>query len=548
MDFFKFTVPAQSLVQNPQLETNLAKVKIWVDQLPYADPIPTARILLNSVQILNRNLCPLKTRHQLLEYYRSAYWVLYQSMRMLALTSTTTTYGKKQVNTDKLLKAMTREFAYGYKIALNELLGDKSVRGKKTIFHSSLLQATQFLTLELITAYMDHAQYPAHVWRELHTTYRIAEKTGLETRKVAEVQNNQSRSFCLSQLYKQACLLALLDPYQHNKEDLWSILYYTDDLADKLVISPFSSKSSADYSFMINLFGENPPTIISTSFSNFNADSYRLLDTRPVVNELKVKLHSLKTGALPQLPHFTGRLSNPEQIEALLQSMREHWRTSPRRTKPREPSSNNVWVCAGLDTITNLLKEEDSEEKEKNGSADSFDYLFNSDGSSDHHGTEHSLTRCAQTDTSEQGIGLVEIPVETPSIEVNQVIAFHIGNRYTPNSLSLGTVQWMRKKSATTLSAGIKTIPSQLAYCSLTLPGSENRSSQPATLLQSYSGSKPSRQLLVPPGKYFQNQMATLQLMGHSTKIIISKLLESNQYFDRFEVTPASKSPSAKGI
>jgi hypothetical protein len=537
MNFFKFTVPAQSLVQNPQLETNLAKVKTWVDQLAYADPVPTARMLLNSVQILNRNLCPLKTRHQLLECYRKAYWVLYQSMRMLALTSTTTTYGKKQVNTDKLLKAMTREFAFGYKITLNELLDGSSLRGKKTILHLAFIQTTQFLTLELITAYMDHAQYPSHIWRELHTVYNIAEKNELSERKITEVQNNQSRSFNLSQLYKQACLLALLDPYQHNRDDLWSILYYTDDLAGKLIIAPFTSKNSSDYTFMVNLLGENPPTIISTSFSNFDANNYRLLDTRAVVDELKVKLHSLNTGALPQLPHFTGRLSNPEQIESLLESMREHWRTSPRRKKPRASSSNNIWLCAGLESITNLLNEESAEEIEQNNLPNSFDHLLNADNEG-----RQTLTRCSQTNSSEQGIGLEEIPIDTPLMHVGQIIAFHIGNRYAQESLTIGIVQWIRKRTATTLSAGIKTISNQLGYCALSLPDTKQENQQPAILLQSFSASKPSRQLLVPSGKYFQNQLASLQFMGHSTSVIINKSLESNQWFERFEIAPASKS------
>ncbi len=536
MNFFKFTVPAQSLVQNPQLETNQAKVKTWVEQLPYADPVPTARTLLNSVQILNRNLCPLKTRHQLLEHYRKAYWVLYQSMRMLALTSTTTAYGKKQVNTDKLLKAMTREFAFGYKITLNEVLDGSSLRGKKTILHSALIQTTQFLSLELITAYMDHAQYPSHLWRELHTAYRLAEQSELNERKIVEVQNNQSRSFNISQLYKQSCLLALLDPYQHNRDDLWSILYYTDDLASKLVITPFTSKNSSDYTFMVNLLGENPPTIISSSFSNFDANNYRLLDTRAVVEELKVKLHSLNTGALPQLPHFTGRLSNPEQIESLLESMREHWRTSPRRKSPREPSSNNVWLGVSLEPIFNLLNEESAEEVEKSNAPNSLDYLLNA-----HKEENSSLVRCSQIDSSEQGIGLEEIPLETPLMQVGQIIAFHIGNRYAREGLTIGTVQWIRKRTATTLSAGIKTISSHLGYCTLSLPDAEQQSQQPAIMLQSFSASKPSRQLLVPPGKYFQNQLAALQFMGHSTNIILSKSVENNQWFERFEITPASK-------
>ncbi|RLA19596.1 MAG: hypothetical protein DRQ61_01805 [Gammaproteobacteria bacterium] len=542
MDFFKFTVPAQSLVQNPQLETNIAKVKIWVDQLPYADPIPTARILLNSIQILNRNLCPLKARHELLECYRKAYWILHQSMRMLALTATTTTYGKKQVNTDKLLKAMTREFAFGYKTVLNELLDSSSLRGKKTILHSALLQSTQFLVLELITAYMDHAQYPSHVWRELHTIYRKAEENQLEERKIVEIQNNQSRSFSLSQLYKQACLLALLDPYQHNKEELWSILYYTDDLAEKMVISSFSSKSTVDYTFMVNLFGENPPTSVTTSFSNFDANSYRLLDTRQVVNELKMKLHSLKMGTLPQLPHFTGRLSNPDQIETLLQSMRNHWRTSPRRKEDRASSPNNVWLCIGLESISNLLKKETTTEEDSTAADSLIDYALNLSNAIDPALTDQMLIRCSQSDSGEKGIGLTEIPLGNALMQVNQVIAFQTGHLYTPESLSIGIVQWIRKRTATTLSAGIKTISSQLAYCTLALPEAENRASDPAIMLQSFSDSKPVRKLLVPPGKYFQNQLASLQFMGHSTKIILGLQVESNQWFECFEIIPASKS------
>ena len=546
MDFFKFTVPAQSLIQNPQLETNVAKVKIWVDQLPYADPVPTARTLLNNVQILNRNICPLKTRHELLECYRKAYWVLYQSMRMLSLSAITTHQGKKEINTDKLLKLMTKEFAYGYKITLNELFHNSSLRGKKTILHSALVQSTQFLILELITAYMDHAQCPNHVWRELHTIYQKAEESKLEEQKVIETQNNQPRSFSLSQLYKQACLLALLDPYQHSKEDLWSILYYTDDLASKVQISPFSGNNSADYTFMVNLLGENPPTIIATSFSNFDATSYRLLNTQQVVNELKIKLHSLKTGTLPQLPHFTGRLSNPEQIEALFQSMREHWRSSPRRKKPRDTSSNNAWLCIGLKNISSLLKKESTEEEHEPPTNNLMDYSLNLNYAVNSAQVSQALGRCSQTNSGQGGIGLTNIPAEDALMQVNQIIAFQTGNKYTPGKLTIGTVQWIRKQSSTTLSAGIEIIPSHLGYCTLATPGAENRVTDDAILLQSLSSSKPTRQLLVSPGKHFNNQLATLQFMGHTTKIILGKQTACNQWFECFEIIPASKSLAEK--
>ncbi len=542
MDFFKFTVPAQSLVQNPQLETNVAKVKIWVDQLPYADPVPTARILLNNVQILNRNICPLKTRHDLLECYRKAYWVLYQSMRMLSLNAITTYQGKKEINTDKLLKSMTKEFAYGYKITLNELFHNSSLRGKKTILHSALVQSTQFLILELITAYMDHAQCPSHVWRELHTIYQKAEENGLEDRKVVETQNNQPRSFSPSQLYKQACLLALLDPYQHSKEDLWSILYYTDDLASKVQINPFSGNNSAGYTFMVNLLGENPPTIIATSFSNFDAANYRLLNTEQIVNELKIKLHSLKTGTLPQLPHFTGRLSNPEQIEALFQSMREHWRNSPRRKKTRDISSNNAWLCVGLKNISSLLKKESTEEEQEPSTDSLMDYSLNLNYVANSTQASQTLSRCSQVNSGQGGVGLANIPAKSTLMQVNQIIAFQTGNKYTAGKLTLGTVQWIRKQSSTTLSAGIKIIPSQLGYCSLTTPDTENRASDDAILLQSLSASKPIRQLLVSPEKYFSNQPTTLQFMGHATKIILGTQATCSRWFECFEIIPASKS------
>ncbi len=546
MDFFKFTVPTQSLVQNPQLETNVAKVKIWVYQLPYADPVPTARILLNNVQILNRNICPLKTRHELLECYRKAYWILHQSMRMLSLSAITTHHGKKEINTDKLLKSMTKEFAYGYKITLNELSHNGSLRGKKTILHSALVQSTQFLILELITAYMDHAQCPSHVWRELHTIYQKAEENELEERKVVETQNNQPRSFSLSQLYKQACLLALLDPYQHSKEDLWSILYYTDDLASKVQISPFSGSHSADYTFMVNLLGENPPTIIATRFSNFDAANYRLLNTQKVVNELKTKLHSLKTGTLPQLPHFTGRLSNPEQIEMLFQSMRRHWRSSPRRKKPRDNASNNAWLCIGLKNISSLLEKESTEEEHEPSTDNLMDYSLNLNYAVNSAQASQTVGRCSQVNSGQGGVGLANIPAEDALMQVNQVIAFQTGNKYTPGKLTLGTVQWIRKQSSTTLSAGIKIIPSHLGYCTLATPDVENRVTDDAILLQSLSSSKPTRQLLVSPGKYFSNQLATLQFMGHTTKIVLGKQTTCNQWFECFEIIPASKSLAEK--
>ncbi len=539
MDFFKFTVPTQSLVQNPQLETNLTKVETWVEQLPYADPIPTARNLLKSVQILNRNLCPFKPRHQLMECYRKAYWVLYQSMRMLALTSTTTPYGKKRVNTDKLLKSMTREFAFGYKIILNEAFESSSFRGKKTIIHSAMLQATQFLSLELITSYMDHAQYPNHVWRELHTIYRKAEELGIENRKIVEIQNNQSRSFNLSQLYKQACLLALLDPYQHNKEDLWSILYYTDDLADNAAIMPFTSQNSDDYSFMINLFGESPPTKVSTSFSNFDARCYRLLDTRQVVAELKIKLHSLKTGTLPQLPHFTGRLSNPEQIEQLIQTMREHWRVSPRRKEQRKKQYNNVWLAIGLVEIIELLSTKSSDEEDMSDII--YDFNRTLDTPENQFNQNPTMVRCAQADSGNNGIGLTDVPSQITAMQVNQIVAFQTGNVYEPGQVSLGAVEWIRKQTATTLSTGIRVLSRQVAHCTLTMQETENRNQHPAILLQTLSGSKPSRQLLVLPGKYFESQLLLLQFMGHSTKIILGKQSESNHWFECYAFMPASR-------
>jgi hypothetical protein len=297
---------------------------------------------------------------------------------------------------------------------------------------------------------------------------------------------------------------------------------------------------------MVNLFGENPPTIVATSFSNFDATNYRLLNTQQVVNVLKTKLHSLKTGTLPQLPHFTGRLSNPEQIELLFQSMREHWRSSPRRKKPRDSSSNNAWLCVGLKNISSLLKKESTEEEHEPSTDNLMDYSLNLNYAVNSAQVSQALSRCSQANSGQGGVGLTNIPAADSLMQINQIIAFQTGNKYAPGKLTIGTVQWIRKQSATTLSAGIEIIPSQLGYCTLAAPDAENRASDDAILLQSLSSSKSTRQLLVSPGKYFNNQLATLQFMGHTTKIILGKQTACNQWFECFEIIPASKSLAEK--
>lgn len=113
-----------------------------------------------------------------------------------------------------------RRLARNYALAVHELCspsGGVPLLKRRTVAQA-LVRALEHARLALLWSYRLYRTPPAGLWRQLHTLYRFAAESGLETRRsedAATADATDARS-----AYAHALLLALSNPYRYSLREL----------------------------------------------------------------------------------------------------------------------------------------------------------------------------------------------------------------------------------------------------------------------------------------------------------------------------------------
>lgn len=115
-----------------------------------------------------------------------------------------------------------RRLARNYALAVHELCspsGNVPLLKRRAVAQA-LVRALEHARLALLWSYRLYRTPPAGLWRQLHTLYRFAADSGLETRRAEDTATPDAFATDARSAYAHALLLALSNPYRYSLREL----------------------------------------------------------------------------------------------------------------------------------------------------------------------------------------------------------------------------------------------------------------------------------------------------------------------------------------
>ena len=171
MNTLQLIIPAQSDIADPRIERVPARLREWIDSLPYASPEVTLRKLNESIYGCNRQTITPNVRIELLEHYHHAATLLLEGLIDPAATQR---LSERQRKLNELRRNLIKEMGLGYKTVLMDAEAQRDHRKVYELFNTALFATMHYTSVSMFQAYQTYEPPPPNAWRELNHLYRFA--------------------------------------------------------------------------------------------------------------------------------------------------------------------------------------------------------------------------------------------------------------------------------------------------------------------------------------------------------------------------------------
>lgn len=350
MDSIKLTIPSQQEGQHILVETDPAKLEMWLKSLPLADMSKTLPEVTRAISSLNRTEIAYKLRSELVSSFDATYTLIHDYFRPKVNRVI-----KKKPDYDSNLEKLntfTREMAYAHKIIVSDSQNKRQFWGKNKVKAKASGFAIYYLGLMLIEQYEIYAPIPIYLWREINSLYAHA---GKEEFNYMQVETNDS--YCLptiEQNYIRNCLLALADPYHLDRGEHWHLFHYLNHWVHLSKISENPDDFRNDECFIIDITSENKPNFVTSELDDPEDPKIRLLLTFDLLRQIKFDLDVLEEKEKITSRSFHKNIKH-STAKYLWEHVSKHWKERIERNARRYPIVSKIDVVWGLRDIIRVL-------------------------------------------------------------------------------------------------------------------------------------------------------------------------------------------------
>ncbi len=333
-------LPPRRTPDSRSFATDPKRVKAWVSALPRANQAVAHHQLIEALQNMREVKLDGGQRLAALEVIRPAVLEAIDLLDSQAQGGTLPLPPAK-ARTVAELRVFEDELAFGYRLAAIELCaptggipflksGSVAQALVRAIFHQSRL---------LTRSYFLYASPPDSSWSTLHALFDFARSVKLEDKAVDEPVEEQPLS--AAQLYAQALLLALSNPFRFSQREQAELWPATRDMATS--ISLHAQRKGADH-FAVPIDGDGGPGYIAEERAE--ADGRLLwLDLDAVRLLLETPLAGATSGSV-SIRMRSGR--SLESTVDLLRRLRQGWGTATARESTRLQAGHRLPSVIGL--------------------------------------------------------------------------------------------------------------------------------------------------------------------------------------------------------
>ncbi len=531
----QLTVPAQDTIENPNVETNQARLVEWINNLPQANPTAMATALYESIYQINRFPGAVNQHHTLINCYQPPFETIYQAARKASQKQGSQTTLKQTDITPITIKT-TIELAYSYKIIINEHLKLNNTHKHQQQFNHAIYSAMKVTMLELMLEYSNLIPGSKKAWREIFQLYTLAEQHDL-----VEIPIEEGTSIGL--LFKRILLIAIIDPYRLPRGEVWFCYNYLSHWAIKAELHTATvTPDNTTGLFLIDFQAMHPPKPPEPS-SELSPKHHRLLH----VNSLNLVIHRQRKQLLENdgtSPKGADNLTK-EQTKQMFRHMLLAWHVRPTRRSERHEKYGSHPVTYGLSAINYYLKKDSFVQEEDTSFNDLVDdiTLTLEESASFHRENKHyPVSSWRIFNRSTGGIGIVVPPPFPKDVQVGQLIMIELDTDTGTKQFKTGVIRRMIERDANTLEIGVQFLPGKIVPISIRpcFYDKEIKADFQHGILMD-RGSKAQKALITPRSMYKHQREFVLENNNSVQQIISDNIIETTPVFDCFDYHEITK-------
>ncbi len=339
MDLQSLSTPVQHHYNDPTVERDVERLRVWLTNLPLMDVVKTVRLVQGALDSLNeQKLEPVK-RYGLLEVFRDTVERLYVTVDPLYIRQLSLTKSQREHVTDgveQLLLAM----AGGYKILVKATYEPTARQPSADPFGLAINRAIEQLGYVLLDSYRYYRTVPESLFAELHQLYRCARYFGLLA--VTAANEDAGQSLGIADSYHAIMLLSLTDPFRLAEGEVGLLYDILKQHAGRCRVTPGSHWSGdPDGLFLLDLSSDTPPRPYAQPGQQVaDAQEPYLLDAREALHAIRDRLE--------QTPAKV-RMQSPEAV--LLRHLLPGAAAAKQNRESRRADSRSTHLINGLNAI-----------------------------------------------------------------------------------------------------------------------------------------------------------------------------------------------------
>lgn len=342
-------VPAERSAPPRELEVRPKQVKAWLEALPLAQTVESAKKMAAHVTALNRAKVGTDDRVQILESYRGFAATILEELDAI--------YGKAALPLGPrgrealtLARTLAGELAGAYRIAAAEKSGGKLIAfGARKQLPLLALRAMEYLCAEQRASYKAYSPVAPAIWHEMHQLYLFADAQGVATEPAdAETKATVQDAYC------GALLLSLTDPYRLAPGEMDKVIAQLKPLRSLAVLVRERPKTRPGGHFLVPCDTDRGPKPLLSANDDTGGPNWRLLDTNAIVDKLRQRKLAIESG---NVSSTMSRQVTPDMLD-IMGRLATLWGDPPKRAHRRNPMDTTVAVCVGLKSVSHFVSYE----------------------------------------------------------------------------------------------------------------------------------------------------------------------------------------------
>ncbi|NVJ62148.1 MAG: hypothetical protein HWE27_17300 [Gammaproteobacteria bacterium] len=316
------------------------QVSRWLDALPLANISDSSKRIYQLLVECNKSTLADDERFKILMAINPSVLHLLKSLSK-HFTSHTLNLSDKQKKVAALVQAIHTEMAIGFK-AIIESTSAKITIINKSMLHTSLFMALEYLSSTVLRCYQVYTDVPARLWKEINIIYRFALTQKLDT-KNSQVEGFE-KDHSILDVFKKICLLSIANPYQLRQQEIETIFNGLQRYVD---FCSLELSNRFDNKFIVDLTSAYPPmhqALRKVRPSQFT----QALNLDRVVEELQKNLKKAP-------PKVNENVTIGGLSDRLTRHLLNSWAHLSSRNSSRTNCDGDIRIAVGLSATHQLL-------------------------------------------------------------------------------------------------------------------------------------------------------------------------------------------------